>query len=29
MRKGHCLRGTIRYVAHGEVTNGTVCHCTM
>ncbi len=29
MLKGHCLCGAIRYEAHGEVTNGTVCHCTM
>lgn len=29
MLTGHCLCGAIRYEAHGEVTNGTVCHCTM
>jgi hypothetical protein len=29
MLKGHCLCGAIRYEAHGEVTNGIVCHCTM
>jgi hypothetical protein len=29
MLKGHCLCDAIQYEADGEVTNETVCHCTM
>jgi hypothetical protein len=29
MLKGGCLCGAVRYEAAGEVSNRTVCHCTM